>query len=518
MSDTRTTLTERIDSLLLDRFGLTGCYPYQQLVILNILEQEGPDDQLVLLPTGYGKSLCFMLPGLLLEGITLIVYPLLSLMNDQNRRFEALGAAVFQLRGGQSPADRRALFTSMRQAGRAFVLTTPETLEHPRVQQELSSLCISHIVIDEAHIVSAWGRSFRPAYARLGAIVQTIPHQKCTAFTATASAQTVTDIRDLLFLGKPVHIVQGDADRPNIFYKVIPSISKERDLHCLFTHPCIRRPILVFCGRRDTTEQLAMIFRVRLGSQQICHYHAGLSSRERALKEQWFTASQDGILFATTAFGLGVDKSDIRTVIHYRPASDIEAFLQESGRAGRDRQSALSVTLFYRSELQDQRTDSRIREYLRDTSCCRRTALLAAFGQQVSSCFGCDVCDRSVLEGPDGQREILQLIRAYPHRFTAGDAARILYGRASRVMITRRRTACRGFGSLRSWELDDIQQAVVQLIGEEEVGEDASGRLFPADRRKSLPSRAAALLIGAGAVCRRSVHGLLRPPGRSPEV
>ena len=463
MSDTRT-LQEHINHLLSTRFGINQCYPYQQLVIMNILEEDAPKNQLVILPTGYGKSLCFMVPGLIQDGITLIIYPLLSLMNDQLRRFKEIGANAVCLKGGQTAGHRKELYTRISDLKNAFILTTPETLQTKSVQSQLQQLSIVHIVVDEAHIVSTWGKTFRPAYGTLGTTLRGFSDVQLTAFTATATPDTIKDIRHLLFLDRPLHIIQGNIDRPNIFYRTLPTLAKIHDLYILLTQTHIQRPTLVFCGRRDITEHLAMTFRIRLHSQEIFYYHAGMSSTSRSYVENWFNSSTDGVLFATTAFGLGIDKADVRTVIHYQISQTVEAFLQESGRAGRDRRSALSLSLFYPQELQDPKMPPDLIRFLADQQTCRRVALFHTFKQEISSCFGCDVCNTCVIDLPDGEKEILDLIRHHPLQLSTSVAARILYGKASIEMRQKKLTTYWGFGMLSSWELDDIEQAIRTLI------------------------------------------------------
>ncbi len=468
---------KRISHIVKQHFTISSLYPYQQLVITNIIEgieeELEPHDQLIILPTGYGKSLCFMVPGLIIEGITLVIYPLLSLLNDQERRLKGIDAPVIVIKGGDDRQRRLNDISYIRSQTRGFILTTPESLETKTVQELLEPLTIRHIVIDEAHIVSFWGKSFRPAYAQLGKTIGRLGMTQVTAFTATAASHTIDDIRELLFLDRPVHLIEGMTDRPNIFYMVLPSLSKVHDLDYLFTCSTIQRPILVFCPRRDLTESLAYRFRIRLRSSDIFYYHAGMKKEERQYVERWYYTSEDGILFATTAFGLGVDKANIRTVIHYTVSSSIEAFLQESGRAGRDRGPSLSITLYDPNE---QFTES-VRPFISDTSQCRRVTLLSGFTHTPDSCFGCDVCRAAVIRSPDGYEQILSLIRRYQNRFTKEMLASLLYGRVSYLVRKQSLHRRKGFGLLHSWEHDDIREAITQMISKGVLIEKANHRL-----------------------------------------
>lgn len=313
-------------------FGVPYLYPYQRLVMANILdaagsvpvrsgspdlteqgpcpveqEPDGPDEpdrlrQFVLLPTGYGKSLCFQLPSVLIEGLTLAVFPLRSLMADQERRLHRLGLPCAVLRGGMDRDERERVFSEIRTRKVRLVIANPEILRQGAVLSLLRFVGVAHAVVDEAHCVAEWGRDFRPAYTDLGDILRHLDPIAVTAFTATASPDILARTARVLFSEEPYRIVSGDPDRPNIRYGCVPTLSKSHTLERLAR--TLPRPLLVFCGSRPGTELTAEFFLRRLATRSVRFYHAGLSKAERAAVENWFLSSGDGILTATCAFGI----------------------------------------------------------------------------------------------------------------------------------------------------------------------------------------------------------------------
>ena len=380
-----------LDTAALERLGISSLFPYQRLVATNILRAAGADgysarhsvnpvtgeveiedavtDQIVILPTGAGKSLCFMLPAVMLAGITVIVFPLLSLMADQLRRLEERGIPARILRGGQERQERDETFAALEKGSVSILITNPETLKIETTLERLENCIIDHLVIDETHTVFEWGSTFRPSYLDLHTIYERLDIRVVTAFTATASKLVLDEVKTILFPDRSPHLITADPDRPNIAYRVIPSICKDHDLVRLLRRPerepgrpdptsqvppgslPLPRPALVFCRTRRGAEETARTLRYLLDEKEIYFYHAGLERDEKKRIEEWFFSSRNGILTATCAYGMGVDKSDIRTVVHKDPAPSVEAYLQESGRGGRDRKQAYAVLLLGPDEL-----------------------------------------------------------------------------------------------------------------------------------------------------------------------
>lgn len=387
-------------------FGVTYLYPWQRLVIANILDSAGYSDavkaedaayrghQIVLLPTGAGKSLCFLVPALLLSGPTLVIYPLLALMADQQRRMNDGRLASVTFRGNQSEEEREENFRRIR-AGAKIILANPEVLQNERLVTRLAQCGIAHAAVDEAHCVSEWGDSFRPAYLTLGKILEKLKVPVITAFTATASPAVLKRVAEVLFDGQ-AHVVRSESDRPNIRYCVKHTCAKKQEALILARRE--QRPMIIFCGTRAHAEDMARELTVCYGRDAARFYHAGLEKKEKDETEKWFFDSTDGVLCATCAYGMGVDKHDIHTVVHLDAPETAEAYIQEAGRAGRDGAPAKAILLWGPEDsarFACSAEGGRKYEMKRfaETTDCRRQVLLDALGAEQAVCSGCDLCD-----------------------------------------------------------------------------------------------------------------------------
>jgi ATP-dependent DNA helicase RecQ len=467
-------------------FGLSYLFPYQRLVVANILEAaaaagipirwpetaepvpalpvpegsgperpepeepgEGEEDraglgrQIVILPTGAGKSLCFQLPAMLLPGPTLVIYPILSLMADQERRLRERGFSPVILRGGQEREERETIWEKLRAGESRFIIANPEVLLSPRVKERLRDLKVLHIVIDEAHCVSEWGESFRPDYLRLPEIIEAAGEPGAggpplvTAFTATASAPVLEKISRHVFGGRGARQIIGNPDRSNISYAAQGCILRNLAVRDLVSRR--PRPAIVFCSSRRGTEKLARYLRNELGDGEIRFYHAGLSREEKGAVEKWFFDNPRGVLVSTCAYGMGVDKPDIRTVIHRDCPPSVEAYLQESGRAGRDGKPAAAVLLWgpgdeqslarARSEADRLRLTGLL-NYARDPRRCRRQSLLTLLNYESAGdspegdC--CDVCEGRARGELREEAPLLAFFRANRRAYTLSEAIPLL--------------------------------------------------------------------------------------------
>ncbi|MFW5797955.1 MAG: helicase-related protein, partial [Spirochaetota bacterium] len=532
-----------------ERFGVGYLFPYQRLVITNVLQAAAPpaapaaaedfedrrDRQLVILPTGSGKSLCFQLPAVLLSGVTVVVYPLLALIADQKRRLDDLGIACETLTGRSTAADvsriRAALCpghtrntaagagtepSELSAPGRGprLILTNPETLVTPRARRLFEGVAVSHLVIDEAHCVAEWGETFRPAYLELGPVTAELAPSVVTGFTATASPDVLARINTHLFGDGGYHLIRGNPDRPNIRYAVLPVASKAAALRTLLgadrtdgyggagcagdprpesgarrddgerPRPVLR-PAVVFCRTRGRCERTALELRRVLPDERIYFYHAGLSKEEKTAVEAWFLSSPDGVLIATCAYGMGVDKKDIRAVIHRDLPPTVESYLQESGRAGRDGKPSQAIVLASPRETAgpagggpaefgrrgsgsgsgdgDGDGDGGSWESYLSGERCRRQVLIEALGAEAEACSGCDVCDGVARAESPVAVAIVSWLSHRRRRYTAAVAAAVLAGTARTAPVPWHPAREPTFGLLRAWRREEIEEALDEL-------------------------------------------------------
>jgi ATP-dependent DNA helicase RecQ len=323
-----------VDGALREGFGFSAFRPGQREAVLAAREGR---DVLVVMPTGSGKSLCYQLPALMRTDVTLVVSPLVSLMQDQVEALSAVAPGRVALVNGMqdAAANRRAVDGAI--AGRVRVLyVAPERFSSPGFLERLREARIGLFVVDEAHCVSQWGHDFRPDYFRLADAARWLGAEAIVASTATATPEVARDIVERLGLREPVHVATG-FDRPNLAYAVVPCPSKEavtgRIAAALSEEGAL--PAIVYAGTRAEAERLADRLGFELGVEAVA-YHAGLPRDVRADVQRRFMRGSAPVVVATNAFGMGVDKADVRTVCHESVPSSIEAYYQEAGRAGRD--------------------------------------------------------------------------------------------------------------------------------------------------------------------------------------
>ncbi|MFP4210153.1 MAG: DEAD/DEAH box helicase [Alkalispirochaeta sp.] len=553
-------MSDQITRCAAERFGLSYLFPYQRLVITNVLAAIGASDehrppreedaatwgkQIVILPTGAGKSLCFQLPAALVEGITLVVYPLLSLMNDQARRIGEAGFGVVQLKGGQSREERRRVERAIAAGSCEFVLTNPETLATDTVKRLLATAKIVHVVVDEAHCISEWGDTFREAYLTLGASIAAIGVEVVTAFTATATDHGIRRIQEVLFgydsggitNGGGAHLIRGNPDRENITYSVVPclnishalrrltetaespgtgattgtagSSTSEKNHGAAPPHTSnadsgylpvwrpgdpLPLPAIVFCRTRNETEAVARDLATVIGRERALYYHAGLAKEEKDATERRFFSATDAILAATCAYGLGVDKSDIRAVIHTYIPETVEAFLQESGRAGRDRAPAFSIVLVdpvavSRSlHREGDGTVTPVEEAVFGTE-CRRKTLIAHLGGSGEACSGCDrCCDPDRPGVSPAAEQLLRSIALTPGSLRRRTWIALWRGVPSYADTVAFRRGVPGFGAFSHWRVRELDAAIDNLLAAGLIRE-RRGELSLPPRRRSVRDR-----------------------------
>jgi ATP-dependent DNA helicase RecQ len=330
-------------------FGIERLRPEQERAMLAILERR---DALVALPTGFGKSLVYQVPAMILKRPTIVVSPLIALMADQERALRRRGVPVVVLHSRLRSAERRAALEHLERDGRLVVLTTPETLESPATAPCLERTRPALLCVDEAHCISEWGHDFRPSYLRLGAARERLGDPVTLALTATATPRVREDIGQRLGLRDPL-VLTAPAHRENLglMVEIVPGAEKSRAAGRHIRR--LRRPGIIYCATTTAVDQLAgAIKRARIPAVR---YHGKMSAADRtAAQRQFMKPSRRLIMVATSAFGMGIDKPDIRYIVHYQAPGSLEQYVQEVGRAGRDGRPAHCILLFDPADLEVQ--------------------------------------------------------------------------------------------------------------------------------------------------------------------
>ena len=346
----RTPLTDVTPEKLLGLLGLSTFRPGQREAVQSALDGK---DSLVVMPTGGGKSLCYQLPALAGRDLTVVVSPLIALMRDQCARLTDLGhPAVMLASGGDGESNRQAL-EAVRDGSAAVCFAAPERFASQAFRNAISRRAIALFVVDEAHCVSEWGHDFRPDYLRLVSVIAELGHPPVMACTATATPKVAEEIVARLGLRDPVRVRSG-FDRPNLSFDVLPfdgegSVGRKRATLLAGVNMPENRPAVVYCGTRKSTEEVADLLTGE-GLQAVA-YHAGMNAETRSRRQDAFMTGAADVVVATNAFGMGVDKADVRSVWHWALPSSLEAYYQEAGRAGRDGEPARAVLLASRSDL-----------------------------------------------------------------------------------------------------------------------------------------------------------------------
>lgn len=388
--------------LLRDVFGYDKFRFGQEEIISNVLQGR---DTLALLPTGAGKSMCYQLPAMLLPGVTIVVSPLVSLMDDQVAAMRELGIAAGAIHSGLNAPEVMDTFRKLHNGELKVLYLAPERLLQRSFQERLQEVRVSLIAVDEAHCISQWGHDFRPEYGQLGEIREQLPGAPVLALTATADAVTRQDIIERLHLDDSA-LVQGSFDRPNIRY-LVQEKYKPRTQVLKYVKRQRGASGIIYCGSRKRTEELAEML-MREGIRAAA-YNAGLPHDQRAAALQGFIRDDIDVVVATVAFGMGINKPNVRFVMHYDLPRSVEAYYQETGRAGRDGAAAEAVMLYEPSdaawvwkilEEHDETPQLRVEKQkfsamtsFAEAQTCRRVVLLNYFNEyREKSCGNCDLC------------------------------------------------------------------------------------------------------------------------------
>jgi len=438
---------DRARAVLREVFGYPDLRPGQDDIVAAVLAGE---DVLAVMPTGAGKSMCYQLPALVREELVVVVSPLIALMRNQVAQMRANGIAAGALNSTTDPADYRQTMADL-DAGRLRLLyVAPERLARPDTQDMLARARVAMIAVDEAHCISQWGHDFRPEYREIGAFAARLGNPRILALTATADAATRDEIRAQLFTREPVVFVHG-FDRPNLRLAMRPKADPKRQL-MRFLDAHTGESGIVYCSSRKQTEELAAAF-THAGHRALA-YHAGLDAETRATRQDEFLREDGVVVAATIAFGMGIDKPDVRWVAHAALPKSIEAYYQEIGRAGRDGLPADTLTLYgtddillrrrqideseasdEQKRIERQRLNSLVA--LAETPRCRRQVLLAYFGEESEPCGNCDVCLDGVetFDGTLAAQKALSAIVRTDQRFGEVHLVDILVGDPTERLI-----------------------------------------------------------------------------------
>ena len=429
-------------------FGFHEFRPNQERVVRALLEKQ---DVLAIMPTGGGKSLCYQLPALLLPGTCMVISPLIALMKDQVDGARSNGIRAAFLNSSQSPDERDEVMHLLLTGSLDLLYVAPERFILSHFRETLSRVPLSMAVIDEAHCISEWGHDFRPDYLSLSDLVTLFPGTPVAAFTATATHRVQQEILSKLALRNPL-IVRASFDRPNLLYDVRYKDNPDAQLVALLKSNPGKAAIIYRTSRKSVNDTTAML---QAKGFRALPYHAGLSDDDRKKNQEAFIRDQVEIIVATIAFGMGIDKSNIRLVIHADLPKSIENYYQETGRAGRDGEPAACTLLFSQGDIPKMRffIDAMTDETERDralaalsrvtafaaTSVCRRRTLLDYFGEQYphDNCNSCDIClgTREVVDATLEAQMVLSAIVRTEERFGATHITDILIGSQNKKIL-----------------------------------------------------------------------------------
>lgn len=431
---------ESTKTLLNDVFGFNNFRPGQGEIIDAVASGE---NVLAIMPTGGGKSLCFQLPALLNDGLTVVISPLIALMRDQVRGLQAAGVAAGAITSGNTQEETDTVFSQIGSGDLKLLYVAPERLNSSRIQNILRKSNVNSIAVDEAHCVSQWGHDFRPDYLNIGKLRRSLG-VSLSAFTATADNETQQEIIERLFDGVTPKTFLRGFDRPNIFLSFVPKDKPRRQIMD-FVQQRKGQSGIVYCGTRAKTETLSQA--LKDAGYISCYYHGGMASDDRRFVESRFAIEESLIVVATLAFGMGVDKPDIRWVVHADLPKSIESYYQEIGRAGRDGGRAETLTLYGADDIRFRRNQideglapaprksadhGRLNALLglAEALKCRRLNLLGYFGESDIKCGNCDLCDSppETFDGTQPVRKALSAILRTDQYFGAGHLIDILLG------------------------------------------------------------------------------------------
>lgn len=488
-------------AVLQDVFGHRDFRPGQAEIVDHVT---AGNDAVVLMPTGGGKSICYQVPGLARGGTTLVVSPLIALMRDQVEALRQAGVSAAALNSTLTASEAADVRRDLGAGRLDFLYVAPERLLMPATLDMLKRVPISLVAVDEAHCVSQWGHDFRPEYLGLSVLAEAFPGVPRMALTATADPQTRVDIAHRLGLGE-ARVFLSSFNRPNIRYTIVPRDEPRRQL-LAFLKGHKGRSGIVYCLSRAKVEETA----AWLNGQGVraLGYHAGMEAGVRQRNQDAFRTDDALVLVATVAFGMGIDKPDVRFVAHLDIPSSVEAYYQETGRAGRDGLPAeawmaygMSDVVLRRKMIDESGAPDEVKRIERakldallgicETAGCRRRSLLSHFGEVLDvPCGNCDTCLLPVetFDGTEAARKALSAVYRTGQRFGVGHLVDVLRGEASEKITRFGHDALPTFGVGKDMTREEWQSVFRQLvaIGALEVAHDSYGALFMTNRARPI--------------------------------
>lgn len=485
ISDRAEVSIENVKEVVSRYWGFSQLRPLQEQAIRSVLAAR---DSLVVLPTGGGKSLCYQAPAVLRGDTTVVVSPLISLMKDQVDGLRTCGINAVQIDSSQQAEERAAAEAQLLRGEVRLLFVSPERLVNGEFIRLLQNVKISAIAIDEAHCISHWGHDFRPEYRQLRRLREFFPGVSVHAYTATATEQVRLDIMNQLGLTNP-EVLVGNFDRPNLTYRV----ASRRDLTGQVLEVLKRHKNesgIIYCIRRKEVDELSAL--LRKNGVNALGYHAGLTREQRKEAQEAFSSEQCDLIVATVAFGMGIDRSNVRFVLHTGMPKSLEHYQQETGRAGRDGLEAECTLLFSGSDVllwksimeksaQEQNADpaflEHAMEHLNEMSrycrgaACRHRALVEYFGQEFSksTCQACDICLGETVNVEDAAviaQKILSCVARVKAPFGAGHIVSVLRGENTENVRKWKHEELSTYGLLKHCDKADIRDWIDQLVGQ----------------------------------------------------
>ena len=467
-------------NILEQYYGYHSFRAGQEELIQGILKGK---DVIGILPTGGGKSLCYQIPALLLEGITIVISPLISLMKDQVDTLKEYGIKAELINSSLSSTEYREIIFNAKEEAYKLLYVAPERLETDSFMELMQILPVSLVAVDEAHCVSQWGHDFRPSYRQIAKMIRNLPKRPVVAaFTATATELVKEDIKNSLTLAKPLEFI-GSFDRPNLYFEVQKPKSKFEALRS-YVDQNQEESGIIYCSTRKTVDEVCEKLN-RIGVKAV-KYHAGLGEKERSTNQEEFLYDKVPIMVATNAFGMGIDKPNVRFVIHYNMPKNMESYYQEAGRAGRDGEKANCILFFSSQDIMTNRLFienggigvDHTGEYQKlnamvdycNTEVCLRSTILTYFGQEAleEACDNCGSCNNET-EKTDmtiEAQKIMSCVKRMDEQFGSTLVTDVLKGANTQKIRMQRFNLLTTYGIMKDYSKETIKEMISFLIAE----------------------------------------------------